>query len=62
MNISGRTTIKCTVTASGSLTDCSVTAETPPDYGFGDAALKLTRLFKVRPSSVRFVARGVFAS
>ena len=37
------------MTAQGTLTECSISAEDPPDQGFGTAALKMTRLFKMRP-------------
>jgi protein TonB len=47
----GRATIHCTVTASGTLTSCSVLSEEPSDYGFGEAAMKLARLFKMRPKT-----------
>jgi TonB family protein len=47
----GRSTIRCKVTSVGLLTDCSVVAEDPPGMGFGDAALQLSRLFRMRPMS-----------
>lgn len=47
----GRSTIRCTVSAEGSLTNCRVTAEEPAGLGFGEAALKLSPLFKMRPLS-----------
>jgi protein TonB len=28
-----------------------VLSEDPPDFGFGDAALKLSRLFKMKPKT-----------
>jgi len=49
MGANGRATFSCTVTANGKLVDCSITNEDPPDQGFGDATLKLTRIFKLRP-------------
>jgi protein TonB len=49
MNVEGRATFRCTVTAGGTLTGCSITSESPADYGFGEATLKLTHLFKMRP-------------
>ena len=51
LGVSGRATLHCTVTAQGTLSDCSISAEDPPDQGFGTAALKMTRLFKMRPST-----------
>ena len=47
----GRATIRCQVTASGTLTGCSVTSEDPSDMGFGDAAMRMSRLFKMRPKT-----------
>jgi protein TonB len=51
MSIEGSATISCTVNARGTLENCSVTAETPAEAGFGDATLKLSKLFKMRPMS-----------
>jgi TonB family protein len=45
----GRAKIHCTVTADGNLTACSVVSETPTGWGFGDATLSITRVWKVRP-------------
>ncbi|HTI66157.1 MAG TPA: energy transducer TonB [Caulobacteraceae bacterium] len=45
----GNVTLSCQVTAKGAVTGCSVLAETPADYGFGEAALKLSRLFRMKP-------------
>jgi len=49
MGVNGHATIKCTVTASGSLTNCQVVSEAPDGQEFGSAALKLSHLFKMRP-------------
>lgn len=49
MNMAGTATIRCTVAANGSISSCEVLSETPSDYGFGDAARKLARYFKMRP-------------
>jgi protein TonB len=48
----GRVVMKCTVTATGNVTNCSVTEESPTGMGFGQAALKLTRYFQMRPQTV----------
>lgn len=48
---SGRVTLSCRVKANGTLEACSVTSEDPTDFGFGDAALKLSRLFKMKPQT-----------
>jgi len=39
------------VDAGGSLQGCSVASEEPDSMGFGDAAMKLSKLFKMRPMS-----------
>jgi periplasmic protein TonB len=49
MDVEGRASLTCTVNARGTLESCSVTSESPDDQGFGDAAMKLSRLFKMRP-------------
>ena len=51
-NISGRATISCTVTAKGTLETCSVKSETPADYGFGEAAVLLSRLYRMKPRTL----------
>ena len=47
----GRATLSCTVSAKGTLGNCSILSEDPNDMGFGDAAMKLSKLFKMRPMS-----------
>ena len=39
------------MTANGSVRDCVVVSETPEDMGFGAAALKITRFFKLSPQT-----------
>ena len=51
MNIEGRAMLACTVNARGTLDACTVTEETPAEAGFGDAAMKLSKLFKMRPQT-----------
>ena len=51
LNVEGRATISCTVSAQGTLTSCSVTEETPSDQGFGDAAMRMSKLFKMKPQT-----------
>jgi protein TonB len=48
----GSATLSCIVTAQGAVTDCKVAAESSDAYGFGQAALKLTRYFRMRPPTV----------
>ena len=52
MNQGGSATVQCTVTKSGALTGCSILSETPADFGFGQATLSVTHIWKIRPMSV----------
>lgn len=45
----GSVVLQCTVSAQGSVGGCSVVSETPSDYGFGAAALKLSKFFRMSP-------------
>lgn len=47
----GRATITCKVKANGTLEACSIVSEDPADLGFGDATLRASRLFKMRPQT-----------
>jgi TonB family protein len=46
---SGRVTLDCVIAGNGRL-DCSVAQENPSGYGFGDAALSISRNARVRPT------------
>lgn len=48
--VEGRATVECIVNANGSLA-CTVTSEDPPGYGFGEATLRVTRHFRIAPST-----------
>jgi len=50
--VSGRATLSCGVRADGSMMGCSVVSETPDGYGFGRAALGLSRSFRLSPRTV----------
>jgi len=43
----GRVTLSCTVQPDGSLARCEILSEDPADEGFADAALKLSKLYKL---------------
>lgn len=47
--LSGSATLNCVVAVNGTVRDCSVLSETPTDEGFGNAALKVSRFFKMKP-------------
>lgn len=49
LGVEGMAMINCDVTPQGRLSGCVVVSETPPDFGFGDAALKMSPFFKMRP-------------
>lgn len=52
MRINGHVTMRCKVEPAGTLADCEITNESPPDEGFGAAALRLAKLFKMKPQTV----------
>ena len=47
--VEGQVTMTCVVTDKGQLSDCTVIEESPINYGFGAAAVKLGKLFRMRP-------------
>lgn len=49
MEIDGKTVMSCEVDAEGRWQDCRVESETPAGYGFGEAALAVSRHFKMKP-------------
>lgn len=52
MEIEGRAVISCEVTDAGAVSACRVVSETPDDMGFGAAALKLAKFFRMSPQTV----------
>ncbi len=51
LGLSGSAMVTCTVMASGAVQGCTVTDETPSGFGFGAAAVKLSRYFKMSPQT-----------
>lgn len=47
--VSGGATLNCAVTAKGGVQACMVVVESPAGEGFGNAALKLARFFRMSP-------------
>ena len=52
LGIVGSATLSCGVSGSGTVQDCRVVAETPDTMGFGLAAMKLSKFFKMNPRTV----------
>ena len=48
----GSAVIACTLRISGDLENCQLASETPPGWGFGEAALKMAPTLHARPHSV----------
>jgi protein TonB len=49
LGISGAATLNCIVAINGTVGRCTVSGETPADYGFAAAALKAAKYFRMRP-------------
>lgn len=47
--VEGWVLLRCNVEADGYLSGCRADQETPPDYGFGEAALNMSGLFRMKP-------------
>jgi protein TonB len=50
--ISGLVVMSCAVTTTGTVRDCRIVSESPSDEGFGRAAEKLTRFFRMSPQTL----------
>lgn len=50
--VGGGATLLCEVAVSGSVGNCAVVDESPKGYRFGDAALAMTRYFRMNPRTV----------
>lgn len=58
MRLEGRSTIQCSVNETGSVQGCTVLSEQPAGVGFGQAAIQLSQLFRMKPKMVDGVAVG----
>ena len=47
--LGGAVTLACVVSATGTVSDCAITAESPAGHGFGHAALSLAPYFRMKP-------------
>ena len=47
--MAGAATLSCIVAANGTVGSCTVIRETPSEYGFGTAAQKLSKYFRMKP-------------
>jgi len=54
----GKAKVGCNVSVSGRLEQCQALSETPPGWGFGAAAVAMTRYFSWRPQRVNGVPVG----
>jgi TonB family protein len=52
LNMSGEASLKCVVTDNGRLTACEIVSEAPEDFGFGQAGLAVSKLFKMHPATI----------
>lgn len=50
--VTGRAVIRCSVTVKGTMTGCTVLSEEPAGQGFGQAAIRLARYFRMSPRTV----------
>ena len=48
---SGNATITCKVKANGTLENCAISSEDPSGFGFGDASIRMSKLFKMKPQT-----------
>jgi protein TonB len=60
--VSGRVVLACIASDNGVMRNCTIESETPEGYGFGDAAIRLAREFRVAPATSNGVptAGGTF--
>ena len=58
LRASGRAEMQCEVRTDGKVENCVVVEETPPGLGFGEAALKLSDKFEMRPELIDGKAVG----
>ncbi|MBL8555630.1 MAG: TonB family protein [Phenylobacterium sp.] len=52
LQVEGYAVIACPVTERGALVDCTVDGEAPRNMGFGAAAIRMSRVFQMKPQTV----------
>lgn len=52
LGLGGRTLMQCQVSTTGTMQSCTITSEVPKGLGFGDAALKISQFFRMKPMTV----------
>jgi protein TonB len=52
LSMSGRAVIGCMVAPDGRLVDCKVLSESPLQWGFGEAAIRMSSQFRMRPKTI----------
>ncbi len=58
MNVQGTSAIKCVVRRDHRLHDCVIVSESPSGYGFGEAAIRASSTFQLRPAIVNGVEKS----
>ncbi len=48
LNLAGRAVIHCVLTEAGGVDGCQVVSEEPQGFGFGDAAVQLSKVFRMK--------------
>ncbi len=48
--VGGNATILCSVSVDGKMTDCQIVSESEPGLGFGEATIRVSRLYKMIPA------------
>ncbi|PXA84144.1 hypothetical protein DMC25_17100 [Caulobacter sp. D4A] len=52
MEVGGKAELSCARIVKGRVEDCTLLSESPLEYGFGEAALKMSRLFRFSPETI----------
>jgi len=58
MEVGGQAVVDCRIGPEGKLEDCKVLSESPAEYGFGEAAIRLTKFMELAPPSEKDKRKG----